>query len=417
MNNSDLFKLVFKKCSEGKATEALTILESVLEKNPSDAKLLDHIVALLQSQGEELKSIPFLMRSIEQKPAALFIVSKDPSIKVLSLVAGIRRMPAIEKPGLMYNRIVQNNLLECFSEGMMSAICLSVEIRKLDKNYRERFPRPDVIYVNIPDPEHSEESLSIASKIIEDLKLPFINEPSKIANCSRYRLHRRFYNDPKIYVPKITEVCPGESVLPILLDYIKTSKSKAAIVRLAGHCGGEATHVIDKEDPVLIGDLMLKSEKTGRKILISEYVDVSTNFEGFDRPVFSKYRAVFADGVLYPIHLFYSTERIVNYKSYGLTDEIKKVGSERFQQYLSDPSSVVGLDNWNAINKMMEEIGLDYCGVDFSIKDGKVVVFEANPAMLNTLHLKDSNPLSVEKWKIITERMEELFVRRARGEK
>ena len=42
----------------------------------------------------------------------------------------------------------------------------------------------------------------------------------------------------------------------------------------------------------------------------------------------------------------------------------------------------LGATNHSALLAFLGDIGLDFCGVDFAVgRDGKIVIFEANPAM------------------------------------
>lgn len=49
---------------------------------------------------------------------------------------------------------------------------------------------------------------------------------------------------------------------------------------------------------------------------------------------------------------------------------------------LDDLPSYLGTTNYTALLNFMGKIGLDFCGVDFAVDPaGKLVIFEANPAM------------------------------------
>jgi len=110
----------------------------------------------------------------------------------------------------------------------------------------------------------------------------------------------------------------------------------------------------------------------------TEFMDIS-DASG----IFQKIRCFFIDGRLYPIHNLRSHNwevgrrgdrlQVMSRERWMRNDEIHCL--DRFDDYL-------GRERLAALTRFMTKIGLDFCGVDFGIdRLGRVVIFEANPAM------------------------------------
>jgi glutathione synthase/RimK-type ligase-like ATP-grasp enzyme len=115
-----------------------------------------------------------------------------------------------------------------------------------------------------------------------------------------------------------------------------------------------------------------------RDLYVTEFIGVAD-----DSGVFQKIRAFYIDGELYPIHLLRGEHWEVGRRG----DRLKIMHEQKWMQEdearcLKDLPSYLGETNYTALLDFMGEIGLDFCGVDFAVgPDGKIVIFEANPAM------------------------------------
>lgn len=95
---------------------------------------------------------------------------------------------------------------------------------------------------------------------------------------------------------------------------------------------------------------------------------------------FRKYRIVFVDGVAYPYHLAISSRWIVHYQTSAMGEFAWMREEER--RFLADPGAVFA--DWHrATQAIGDAIGLEYVGMDLAcLPDGRMLVFEADPAML-----------------------------------
>jgi hypothetical protein len=113
----------------------------------------------------------------------------------------------------------------------------------------------------------------------------------------------------------------------------------------------------------------------GEELLAIEFLDVRD--EG---GAVRKYRAMFVDGTIYPMHAAVARNWKVHYVTADMDDATNRAHDEAF---LRDPASVLGEVALGALERIRDALGLDYAGVDFSLdRTGRVVVFEANATMI-----------------------------------
>jgi len=117
-------------------------------------------------------------------------------------------------------------------------------------------------------------------------------------------------------------------------------------------------------------------ELPGDELYVLAFVDTR------DRAgVFRKYRAMFVDGRLYPLHLALSHQWKVHYYSAEMAENAAHRALDR--AFLEDMPAVLGPAAFDALGRIATTLGLDYGGIDFGIDpEGRVVVFEANATMI-----------------------------------
>jgi hypothetical protein len=96
--------------------------------------------------------------------------------------------------------------------------------------------------------------------------------------------------------------------------------------------------------------------------------------------MFRKYRVMFIDGELYPLHLAVSKDWKVHYFSAAMADNPLLRAEE--QRFLEHMPAVLGERAMRSLRQICSELDLDYAGVDFALgTDGSVLLFEANATM------------------------------------
>ena len=113
----------------------------------------------------------------------------------------------------------------------------------------------------------------------------------------------------------------------------------------------------------------------GNEIYVIAYLDASRP-DGSVR----KYRALFIDGTVYPVHLAISNTWKIHYFSADMRNN--DVNRAEELAYLTNMAATLGPKAMAALTGIAALLELDYGGIDFGIgSDGNVLVFEANPVM------------------------------------
>ncbi len=113
----------------------------------------------------------------------------------------------------------------------------------------------------------------------------------------------------------------------------------------------------------------------GDELFAIEYIDLRDA-----RGDVRKYRVLFIDGRLYPVHLAISNHWKVHYFSANTAERAEH--REEEARFLTDMAGVLGARAIAALEEIQRALALDYGGIDFGIDaSGNVVVFEANATM------------------------------------
>jgi hypothetical protein len=119
--------------------------------------------------------------------------------------------------------------------------------------------------------------------------------------------------------------------------------------------------------------------------LAIEYLD-ARGLDGMAR----KYRVMFIDGALYPLHLAISPDWKVHYFTAAMAAEPAHRAEE--QRFLDDMRAVLGPIAMAALGQIQATLGLDYAGVDFGLaQNGSLLLFEANATMV--INPPDADPM------------------------
>jgi tetratricopeptide (TPR) repeat protein len=94
-----------------------------------------------------------------------------------------------------------------------------------------------------------------------------------------------------------------------------------------------------------------------------------------------KYRAMFVDGRIFPLHAAVSTEWKVHYFSADMVESPANRAEDA--AFLADMAGVLGMRALETLEQVRWALGLDYAGIDFGLApDGTVLLFEANATMV-----------------------------------
>ena len=94
-----------------------------------------------------------------------------------------------------------------------------------------------------------------------------------------------------------------------------------------------------------------------------------------------KYRVMFIDGKMYPLHLAVSPNWKIHYFSADMTENAANRAED--ERFLADMHGALGPVAIDALERIEQTLGLDYAGIDFAVDaQGRVLLFEANATMV-----------------------------------
>jgi len=206
--------------------------------------------------------------------------------------------------------------------------------------------------------------------------VPVINRPERVKVTGRAENARRLGSIPDVIAPRIetwtlASLEPGQDLESGLGFPPGQGLEFPLLLRSPGfHTGRHFVYVERRE--ALAGAL---AGLKGEELLAIEYLD-ARGADGRAR----KYRVMFIDGVLYPLHLAVSSDWKVHYFSADMARHAAFREEER--RFLRDMPGVLGPRAMRALERVWAALGLEYGGIDFALApDGAVLLFEANATM------------------------------------
>jgi hypothetical protein len=238
---------------------------------------------------------------------------------------------------------------------------------------------PHALLVNaIGDADLCPRALERAVELRARSAAPVINRPDRVQITGRAAIARRLGLIRGVVAPRIDSLSPAailartaELEFPLLLR------------RPGFHTGEHFLFVSTRADLEAavaslanLGSAAGAAERAGRELLLISYLD-ARGADGMAR----KYRVMFVDGVLYPLHLAISRDWKVHYYTSNMADDAAFRDEER--RFLEDMPGVLGPIAIQALGQICAELGLEYAGIDFALgPDGALLLFEANATMV-----------------------------------
>jgi hypothetical protein len=224
---------------------------------------------------------------------------------------------------------------------------------------------PHALIVNaVGDADLCGEALSGAETIAARSAAPVINPPARVRLTGRVEIARRLISIEGVIAPAMRALSPAEILADGDLGF-------PLLLRRPGFHTGRHFLLVETRDGLAQAVASLAAEK----LLVIQYLN-ARGPDGMAR----KYRVMFVDGVLYPLHLAVSADWKVHYFTAGMADDASFRREER--RFLEDMPGVLGSRAMRALTQIHAALGLDYGGIDFALgSDGSVLLFEANATM------------------------------------
>ncbi len=244
-------------------------------------------------------------------------------------------------------------------------------------------PPHRLVFNAIGDADLCREGLDAADALLAKTAMPVINPPKLVKLTGRLDNAERLGKLPGVVTPKSALLSRtdlmGEAAQELLAGQGLTYP---LLLRSPGfHTGQffvriETAH--DFQQAVF--------ELPGENLLVLEILD-ARNQQGY----FHKYRVMFVDGELYPLHMAVSKHWKVHYFSAHMGEQAEARQMEA--AFLNDMPSILGAKAMTALHSICRALHLDYAGIDFALdSEGGILLFEANATMIVPC------PDSDEKW-------------------
>jgi glutathione synthase/RimK-type ligase-like ATP-grasp enzyme len=234
-------------------------------------------------------------------------------------------------------------------------------------------PPHRLVFNAIGDCDLCAPALEVAIRLASRTNARIINPPEAVLKTGRAENAARLGVLPYVRTPKIQTfsrtVLAGPHAASFLLQH---GFRFPLLLRSPGfHTGRNFVLLNDASElPRAVDGL------PGDKILAIEYLDA----RGQDGNV-RKYRAMFVDGQIFPLHAAIARQWKVHYFTADMADD----SAHRLKDaaFLHDMESVVGSKAMAALARIRDTLGLEYGGIDFGLSaSGDILVFEANATMV-----------------------------------
>jgi tetratricopeptide (TPR) repeat protein len=232
---------------------------------------------------------------------------------------------------------------------------------------------PHKLLINlIGDADLCPTGLDIAESLLTGYFGPVINHPARIRSTGRLENAQRLGALPDVTTPNISLLSrtllmtdQAESLLSI------QNIGFPLLLRSPGFHTG--LHFVRVET---FGELArIAGALPGDDLLAMQLLD-ARNQHGDSH----KFRVMFVDGVLYPLHLAISRQWKVHYFSADMDLQPEHRALEA--AFLENMPQVLGDKAIAALERIRQTLGLDYGGIDFALdRDGGILLFEANATM------------------------------------
>jgi glutathione synthase/RimK-type ligase-like ATP-grasp enzyme len=246
------------------------------------------------------------------------------------------------------------------------------------QNETIKISQPDIFVNCISDADGQTKSLAKAAHYLGMVSkqwpgIPVFNDPRKIAGTRRDMIYQRFHHLPGIDIPRIIRFQP-KNRNDVLTTAAKEGFTYPFIVRSCGSHNGRDMVLLEAPDRADDLDCLAFD---GSSFYLTQFRDYK-NAAG----LYSKARFVVMDGKIYPRHFI--TARHWKVSGGSRNDLMKSSADMRDseRQMLSALEQKIAPEALDSVQKIYQEVGLDYLGFDCHLlPNGNLLFFEVNASM------------------------------------
>jgi hypothetical protein len=234
-------------------------------------------------------------------------------------------------------------------------------------------PQHDLVFNSIGDADLCREGLDAACSVLARTRRPVINHPAVVLKTGRAANVERLRGSPHVVVPRMATL-PRRLIAGTDAAAVAAGNGFAFpfLLRAPGfHTGRYFTRI---EDP--------KGLAAAAAALPSDDAWLIEQLDARDgEGLFRKYRVMFVNRRLYPLHLAISRNWKVHYFRADMAHS--EENRRKDAKFLDNMANVIGQRAMTALERINATLGLDYGGIDFAVNaQGDVLFFEANATMV-----------------------------------
>uniref|UniRef100_E6PYW4 ATP-grasp domain-containing protein n=1 Tax=mine drainage metagenome TaxID=410659 RepID=E6PYW4_9ZZZZ len=233
-------------------------------------------------------------------------------------------------------------------------------------------PEHDLVFNAIGDADTRREALTVAERILAGTTAPVLNTPAAVRATSRAWNARRLSNIAGVRTPVVAQVSRQDLGVDSLDEVLLRNRlSLPILLRAPGfHMGQHFVRITSHND--LASAL---EQLPGDNLLLIEHLDGRAA-----AGLYRKYRVLFLDGQIYPVHLAVSDHWKVHYFSAEMSLHAERRAEDKY--FLADMPVMLGQSVMAALERIERTLALDYGGVDFGLNvAGELLLYEANANM------------------------------------
>jgi hypothetical protein len=241
--------------------------------------------------------------------------------------------------------------------------------------YDNKMPLPphDVAFNGIGDADLCGDGLEAARTVLARTGRPVINHPARVLETGRVANVERLRGLPNVIVPRMTRLPRRVLAGPEGAEAVTGNGfCFPVLVRAPGFHTGHHFVRVEKPDELAAA----VADFPGEDVWLIEKLDARDG-EG----MFRKFRVMFVDGKLYPLHLAISPDWKVHYFTADMA--LSAANRRSDAAFLDDMANVIGRRGMAALERINATLKLDYGGIDFAANgEGDILFFEANATMV-----------------------------------
>jgi glutathione synthase/RimK-type ligase-like ATP-grasp enzyme len=328
----------------------------VLQMNPTMAPAHQNLAALLRRRGEWREADHHVELAYREQWIFSEIASKPVARILMACAAGLGNVPTDSL--LPADRFT---LIKCMVDYQPEG----------DTD----LPVCDVLFNAVGDADCQTATAAALTRFLESSYLPILNQPLRVLATRRDCLQATLESLDHVVVPHVDRIEAVTPAAEIAATLGASMLSGPLIMRCAASHGGDSVALVSDALTLERWLAEVRSQRPAGSIYATQFVDSRSSDQNF-----RKYRVIFIGGRPFPYHLAISANWMVHYFSAGMTEEAWKLDEER--RFLQNPVASLGRAAWDALGAIGTRLALDYCGIDFTLDDGRILVFEANATMI-----------------------------------